>query len=59
MKKKAGNVERLKEVYLCLLKRLLLNIYTRGVQGIHEAVYEVSYHLHKLKNLIKLDIVPS
>ena len=40
--KKVGNVERLKEVYLCLLKRLRLNIYTEDVQGILEAVYQVS-----------------
>ena len=40
--KKVGNVERLKEVYLCLLKRLRVNIYTGDVQGIHEAVYQVS-----------------
>ena len=42
--KKVGNVERLKEVYLCLLKRLRVNIYTGDVQGIHEAVYQVSEH---------------
>ena len=42
--KKVGNVERLKEVYLCLLKRLKVNIYTEDVQGIHEAVYQVSEH---------------
>ena len=35
--KKVGNVERLKEVYLCLLKRLRVNIYTGDVQGIQEA----------------------
>ena len=40
--KKVGNVERLKEVYLCLLKRLRVNIYTGDVQGIQEAVYQVS-----------------
>ena len=40
--KKVGNVERLKEVYLCLLKRLRVNIYTGDVQGIHEAVYQDS-----------------
>ena len=44
MKKKVGNVERLKEVYLCVLKGLRVNIYTVDVQGIHEAVYQVSYH---------------
>ena len=44
MKKKVGNVERLKEVYLCLLKRLRVNNYTGDVQGIHEAVYQVSEH---------------
>ena len=44
MKKKVGNVERLKEVYLCLPKRLRVNIDTGDVQGIHEAVYQVSYH---------------
>ena len=42
--KKVGNAERLKEVYLCLLKRLRVNIYTGDVQGIHEAVYQVSEH---------------
>ena len=42
MKKKVGNVERLEEVYLCLLKRLRVNIYTGEVEGIHEAVYYVS-----------------
>ena len=42
--KKVGNVERLKEVYLCLLKRLRVNIYTGDVQGVHEAVYQVSEH---------------
>ena len=40
--KKVGNVERLKEVYLCLLKRSRVNIYTGDVQGIQEAVYQVS-----------------
>ena len=44
MKKKVGNVEQLKEVYLCLLKRLVVNIHTGDVQGIHEAVYQVSEH---------------
>ena len=39
--KKVGNVERLKEVYLCLLKRLKVNIHTGDVQGIHESVYQV------------------
>ena len=34
--KKVGNVERLKEVYLCLLKRLRVNIYTGDVQGIQK-----------------------
>ena len=57
--KKVGNVERLKEVYLCLLKRLRVNIYTGDVQGIHEAVYQVSERWHKLKNLIKIEIVQS
>ena len=42
MKKKVGNVERLKEVYLCLLKRLRFNIHTGDVQGIQETVYQVS-----------------
>ena len=42
VKRKVGNVERLKVVYLCLLKRSRVNIYTRDVQGIHEAVYQVS-----------------
>ena len=40
--KNVGNDERLKEVYLCLLKRLRVNIYTGDVQGIQEAVYQVS-----------------
>ena len=40
--KKVGNVERLKEVYLCLLKRLRVIIYSGDVQGIHEGVYQVS-----------------
>ena len=57
--KKVGNVERLKEVYLCLLKRLRDNIYTGDVQGIHEAVYQVSARWQKLKNLIKIEIVQS
>ena len=57
--KKVGNVERLKEVYLCLLKRLRVNIYTGDVQGIHEAIYQVSERWHKLKNLIKIEIVQS
>ena len=42
VKKKVGNVERLKEVYLCLLKRIRVNIDTGDVQEIHEAVYQVS-----------------
>ena len=57
--KKIGNVERLKEVYICLLKRLRVNICTGDVQVIHEAVYQVSELYHKLKNLIKIEIVPS
>ena len=44
VKRKLGNVERLKEVYLCLLKRLSVNIYTGDVQGIQETVYQVSEH---------------
>ena len=44
MKKKVGNVERLKEVYLCLLKGSRVNIDTGDVQEIHEAVYQVSEH---------------
>ena len=37
----------------------MVNIYTGDVQGIHEAVCQVSELYHKLKNLIKIEIVPS
>ena len=37
----------------------MVNIYTGDVQGMHEAVYQVSEHYHKLKNLIKIEIIPS
>ena len=40
--KKVGNLERLKEVYLCLLKRLRVKIYTGDVKGIQESIYQVS-----------------
>ena len=37
----------------------MVNIYTGDVQGIHEAVYQVSELYHKPKNSIKIEIVPS
>ena len=37
----------------------MLNTHIGDVQGIHEAVYQVSELYHKLKNLIKIEIVPS
>ena len=54
-----GDVQGIHEAVYCLLKRLRVNIYTGDVQGIHEAVYQVSERWHKLKNLIKIEIVQS